>query len=141
METYTTTQGSFTQVLENMSPTLCARDYKAPPAVATHTLVRKLTPTECARLQGFPDDWTDGLTICEPSEEHIQWWWQVWTHWSAVRGLKKTKTRTQVKAWLANPVSDTALYKMWGNGIALPCAIYVLESTAKALQESTHPKR
>lgn len=24
--------------------------------------VRRLTPTECARLQGFPDDWLDGLS-------------------------------------------------------------------------------
>ena len=22
--------------------------------------IRRLTPTECERLQGFPDDWTDG---------------------------------------------------------------------------------
>jgi DNA (cytosine-5)-methyltransferase 1 len=27
-------------------------------AVATKTLVRRLTPRECERLQGFPDDWT-----------------------------------------------------------------------------------
>jgi site-specific DNA-cytosine methylase len=24
----------------------------------SHTGVRRLTPTECERLQGFPDDWT-----------------------------------------------------------------------------------
>ena len=28
------------------------------PAVATSTIVRRLTPTECERLQGFPDGWT-----------------------------------------------------------------------------------
>ena len=27
-------------------------------AVATETQVRRLTPLECERLQGFPDDWT-----------------------------------------------------------------------------------
>lgn len=27
-------------------------------AVSTETTVRKLTPTECERLQGFPDGWT-----------------------------------------------------------------------------------
>ena len=27
-------------------------------AVATSTVVRRLTPTECERLQGFPDGWT-----------------------------------------------------------------------------------
>jgi len=28
--------------------------------VATSTNVRRLTPVECERLQGFPDDWTAG---------------------------------------------------------------------------------
>ena len=28
--------------------------------VATETVVRRLTPTECERLQGLPDDWTAG---------------------------------------------------------------------------------
>jgi DNA (cytosine-5)-methyltransferase 1 len=26
----------------------------------TDTSVRRLTPTECERLQGFPDGWTEG---------------------------------------------------------------------------------
>ena len=28
------------------------------PAVVTETKIRRLTPKECERLQGFPDDWT-----------------------------------------------------------------------------------
>lgn len=53
-------------------------------------IVRRFTPLECCRLQGFPDDW------CE-----------------CVEG------------------SDSAQYKMWGNGIALPCALYVMEGIAE----------
>lgn len=30
------------------------------PAI-TDTTVRRLTPVECERLQGFPDNWTEGL--------------------------------------------------------------------------------
>jgi DNA (cytosine-5)-methyltransferase 1 len=30
------------------------------PMVAKETNVRRLTPIECERLQGFPDDWTAG---------------------------------------------------------------------------------
>ena len=30
------------------------------PMPAEKTLVRRLTPTECERLQGFPDGWTEG---------------------------------------------------------------------------------
>lgn len=48
-------------------------------------IVRRLTPLECCRLQGFPDWWMDD-----------------------VEG------------------SDSAKYKMWGNGIALPCAVDVI---------------
>ena len=40
---------------------------------ATYT-VRRLTPTECARLQGFPDWWCDDLGIAEPTMEDIRYW-------------------------------------------------------------------
>lgn len=57
-------------------------------------IVRRLTPLECCRLQGFPDGWCDG-----------------------VEG------------------SDSAQYRMWGNGIALPCAADVLGRIAKAVEK------
>ena len=28
--------------------------------LAEETMIRRLTPTECERLQGFPDGWTEG---------------------------------------------------------------------------------
>lgn len=59
-------------------------------------IVRRLTPLECCRLQGFPDWWEDG-----------------------VEG------------------SDSARYKMWGNGIALPCAVDVLRRIAKTIKEES----
>ena len=39
--------------------TLTAHDAKGAPSVAIGYTVRRLTPTECERLQGFPDGWTD----------------------------------------------------------------------------------
>ena len=30
--------------------------------VKTNTRIRKLTPVECERLQGFPDGWTEGVS-------------------------------------------------------------------------------
>lgn len=56
-------------------------------------VVRRLTPTECARLQGFPDWWCADV-----------------------------------------PHADSAEYKMWGNGVSLPCVLYVMEGIAKALR-------
>ncbi len=57
-------------------------------------VLRRLTPMECARLQGFPDWWVDGAEG-----------------------------------------SDSAIYKMWGNGIALPCAADVIGRLAKELDK------
>ena len=46
------------------SPTLNSRDYKEPRYVdeGNGMRIRRLTPTECERLQGFPDGWTEGLS-------------------------------------------------------------------------------
>lgn len=56
-------------------------------------VLRRLTPVECARLQGFPDWWCDGADG-----------------------------------------SDSAQYKLWGNGIALPCAVDVLGRIAEEIR-------
>ena len=39
---------------------LRANASKSSHAVTTDSVVRRLTPVECERLQGFPDNWTDG---------------------------------------------------------------------------------
>lgn len=90
-------------------------------------IVRRLTPTECARLQGFPDWWCDGLGTENPTEEEIAFWRDVFeTHRKVITGAKKPKTDNQIRKWLKSPHSDSAEYKMWGNGIALPCVHFVL---------------
>lgn len=99
--------------------------------------IRRLTPTECARLQGFPDWWTDDLAIDGPSEDELDFWVGVHATWDKARGLKKTKTPTQVARWLKNPVSDRQLYSLWGNAVAVPCAHFVLSRLAQIAQSST----
>ena len=49
---------------KDYSPTLKSRDYKEPRYVdeGNGMRIRRLTPTECERLQGFPDGWTAGLS-------------------------------------------------------------------------------
>lgn len=98
-------------------------------------IVRRLTPTECGRLQGFPDGWTDNLAIAEPTEDDILYWRMIFKeHAEALGEKKKEKTDNQIKKWLQNPESDSAKYKMWGNGIALPCAEFVMQGIANELQ-------
>lgn len=90
-------------------------------------MVRRLTPTECARLQGFPDWWCRDLETENPTEEEISFWRDVFeTHRRLVTQAKKPKTEKQIRKWLADPYSDAAEYKLWGNGVALPCVFFVL---------------
>lgn len=98
-------------------------------------IVRRLTPTECGRLQGFPDGWTDNLAIAEPTEDDILYWRMIFKeHAEALGEKKKEKTDNQIRKWLQDPESDSAKYKMWGNGIALPCATFVMKRVAQKLQ-------
>ena len=121
----------FTEANEECANTLVATDYKDPPIVndgeSTDYIVRRLTPTECARLQGFPDWWCDGLAIAEPTDDDIAKWREIFhTHAKAMGKTTKSKTDNQIRKWLQNPGSDSAEYKMWGNGVALPNVVFAL---------------
>lgn len=125
---YSMTTGSFMQVNEEKASTLAARDYKDPPCVneVTYT-VRRLTPTECARLQGFPDWWCADLGTENPTDEDIALWREIFeTHRRVIGKSTKPKSEKQIVKWLKNPHSDSAEYKMWGNGVALPNVVFVL---------------
>lgn len=78
----------------DVAHTLTAYDYKAQQAVLKRgeAFVRRLTPLECERLQGLPDNWTEGG-------------------------------------------SDAKRYKAIGNGMAQPCADFVIEKLVEALKE------
>ena len=130
---YSTSKNSHHTVAEKeKANTLVASDYKDPPVVNDSTpeieyIVRRLTPQECALLQGMPTWWCDGLGTENPTEEQINWWQNVFeTYNKAVGKTCKPKSRKQIEKWLKNPYSDSATYKMWGNGIASSNAWFVL---------------
>nr|WP_243110307.1 DNA cytosine methyltransferase [Ruminococcus sp. AM42-11] len=103
---------------------------EAQPAPVTYT-VRRLTPTECARLQGFPDWWCRDLGTEDPTEEELAFWTEVFeTHRKIVTHAKKPKTEKQIRKWLADPYTDSAEYRIWGNGICLANAFFVLAGIA-----------
>lgn len=170
---YSTSHGSFHLLAEeDKVSTLMGTDYKDPPTAIYHDktqyIVRRLTPTECARLQGFPDKWghidhKDYFT----DEEYEFWcdvyltfeivnerarpdgkgWHEVWRevkpnkrkgenfepYWENTEKPYKHKTVKQMLTWYNKLHTDSAEYKMWGNGIALPCALYVMEGIVDAL--------
>lgn len=77
----------------------CMHDQQAVLTNAAHPrkyIIRRLTPLECCRLQGFPDWWEDG-----------------------VEG------------------SDSARYKMWGNGMALPNMLHVMKGIVRMQEDRT----
>jgi len=125
---YAMTTGCYTQVCEEKVPCLQARDYRDPPIVnEPQYIVRRLTPSECALLQGFPADYCAGLETPEPTEEDIAFWSEVWeTHRRIMGKSSKPKSRAQIVKWLRNPHSDAKEYAMWGNGICLNCGVFVL---------------
>lgn len=57
----------------------------------------------------------------------LQIWYDIFeTYRSATGKYTKPKTLKQIRKWLKNPHSDSAEYKMWGNGVALPNVCFVL---------------
>lgn len=130
--TYSSSKASFfTDAKEELANTLVATDYKDPPLINDNDgidyTVRRLTPTECARLQGFPDWWCSDLGIETPTMDDLRIWYDIFeTFRKATGAYTKPKTLKQIKKWLRNPHSDSAEYKMWGNGVALPNVCFVL---------------
>ena len=134
---YSTSKSSYhTAAEKEKANTLVASDYKDPPLVNDSTpeieyIVRRLTPQECALLQGMPTWWCDGLETQAPTDEEIDWWYDVFeTHRKAMGKSSKPKGHKQVEKWLKNPYSDSAAYKMWGNGIYVGNAWFVLAGIA-----------
>ena len=129
---YSSSKASFfTDAKEELANTLVATDYKDPPLINDNDgidyTVRRLTPTECARLQGFPDWWCSDLGIETPTMDDLRIWYDIFeTFRKATGAYTKTKTLKQITKWLKNPHSDSAEYKMWGNGVALPNVCFVL---------------
>ena len=127
---YAVTTGEFTAVGQEQTPPLMARDWKDPPVVGRpydEYLVRRLTPDECCRLQGYPDGWCKGLETTDPSEEDIRFWTDIFSEWDAINGKpERVRTRNSIVKWLTSPNSDAAEYKAYGNSVAVPCVFFVL---------------
>ena len=100
-------------------------------------IVRRLTPTECARLQGFPDDWGHPDIKEKFTKEEYEFWLDTRNTHAIING-KATKqyTKDQMLSWYNKLHTDGAEYKMWGNGIALPNALYVMQGIADVKEDN-----
>jgi DNA (cytosine-5)-methyltransferase 1 len=84
-------------------------------------IIRRLMPVECARLQGFPDKWGE----LAPYDGDDEFWEGVRKTHTEING-KVYKPMKNIKSWYEKLHNDGAEYKMWGNGIALPCAEFIM---------------
>lgn len=124
---YAASTGNFSSAFRETTPTLLARDHKDPSIVSSGYAVRRLTPQECARLQGFPDQWCSDLASENPTEEEIDRWAAIFEEYrKAVKPESRPKSRKTVQKWLQDPYRDAAEYRLWGNGICLNVAVFVL---------------
>lgn len=91
---------------ENVGALNCMHDQQAiiKGGEEMETIVRRLTPTECERLQAFPDGWTD---ITEGYTEKGE------PYWTDDDGKR-------------HKVSDSGRYKAIGNSIATPFWFWLL---------------
>ena len=113
-------------------PTLVA---KGPHAVQIRYIVRRLTPTECARLQGFPDKWGHPDKKETLTDDEYRFWLEVRNTHAAINGKAvKDYTKEQMLTWYNKLHTDSAEYKMWGNGISLPVALYVMQGVVEPMK-------
>lgn len=121
---------------EIAKPLDCMHDAQAVLIANIIYIVRRLTPTECARLQGFADRWGVPDHKDDFSDAECRFWQEVRDTYAEINGKpQKQYTKAQLLKWYNGLYTDSAEYKMWGNGIALPTALYVMQGIEEALRE------
>lgn len=107
----------------------CMHDQKS--VLITHDnkhSLRRLMPVECARLQGMPDEWGWIEPFPDWTKEDLRFWIDVRNTWARINGKEeKEYTEKQMLVWYHKLHSDAQEYRMYGNGICLPCAEFVLK--------------
>ncbi len=91
-------------------------------------IVRRLTPRECERLQGYPDDWTVLPKISEMSDTDYEFYKAAFLLDKVIRGKPTAKEpdKKQLIRWYNGLDNDGARYRMLGNSLAIPCALRVI---------------
>jgi DNA (cytosine-5)-methyltransferase 1 len=104
--------GNITPAVAQMNPTVYQEDGKTVEgmcAMRGATMVRRLTPMECERLQGFPDGWTSNRCILELEGNR----------WKPMGKVEEQK--------------DGPRYRQMGNAVSVPVAEYLGHRMAQAV--------
>ena len=106
----------------------------------TRWIVRRLTPLECERLQGYTDGWTVLPKIETMSEADYELFLRAYMLDKRIKGqtVKKTPTREQMVRWYNRLDSDSTRYQQLGNSLAIPCALRVIGGIAEHIRQARH---
>lgn len=108
-------------------------------------IVRRLIPLECSRLQGFPDGWAEIESLKNPKE--FNFWREVYARSCEIKKTKPKQTILRADGaksdealmrWHDGLHSLAAEYAMWGNGMALPNAIFFVQNAFRELGKPPH---
>ena len=108
-------------------------------------IVRRLIPLECSRLQGFPDGWAEIESLKNPKE--FNFWREVYARSCEIKKTKPKQTILRADGAKSDEVlmrwhdglhSLAAEYAMWGNGMALPNALFFIQNAFRELGKPPH---
>lgn len=108
-------------------------------------IVRRLIPLECSRLQGFPDGWAEIESLKNPNE--FDFWREVYARSCEIKKTKPKqvilradgeKSNEALMRWHDGLHSLAAEYAMWGNGMALPNALFFIQNAFRELGKPPH---
>lgn len=95
-------------------------------------VVRRLTPLECERLQGFPDEWTKLEAVEDMTDQDLELFSKALQADAEVKGKQyRPKDKDQMIRWYNKLGSDSQRYKQLGNSLAIPCALRVVWGIAE----------
>lgn len=100
-------------------------------------IVRRLTPLECCRLQGYPDGWTENISFDALSQEQVDQLESIRKTWADAsnKKYKPCKDRDALRKWFEGLRTDSAEYKAYGNSLAIPCSYDVIRRVANAIRK------
>lgn len=99
-------------------------------------VLRRLTPIECLRLQGYPDSWCELSEIKDLTDEQVEFWESIRKANADIQGTQyKPIGKARIIKWLNSLGSDSSIYKAAGNSLAIPCAADVLGRIVRFVEQ------
>lgn len=100
-------------------------------------VVRRLTPKECERLQGYPDFWTVLCKIDNMTDEEYEFFKDAYLLDKRInrKTVKNIPAREQLVHWYNKLDCDGTRYAQLGNSLAIPCALRVIGYIADYIRE------